>query len=63
MPDALSKIGIPEIQAATRRWFMQNLEITALRISSATFEREKKNLAGSAFEIVNQDTAFWWRKK
>ena len=41
---------------------MRNLEVVALRMNPADFEREKNSFAGSGFETISPADAFWWQK-
>ncbi|MCX7024532.1 MAG: pitrilysin family protein [Spirochaetes bacterium] len=63
LPDDTKKLGAADLQAFVRRFFMQNLEITALRVNPVDYERDAKVLAQSGFELITPETAFWWKKK
>jgi len=60
-PDALAKTGAREVSAFLETYIMRNLEVVALRMNPADFEREQKSFEGSGFEIVRSDNAFWWQ--
>ena len=59
---ALAKTGSAEVTAFLDTYVLRNLEVIALRMNPADFEREKKNLAAGGFSIVNQANAYWWQK-
>lgn len=61
-PDALAKTGPREVSAFLETYIMRNLEVVALRMNPADFERERKSFDGSGFEVVDGDNAFWWQR-
>jgi len=61
-PEALAKTGPREVGAFIDAYVMRNLEVVALRMSPADYEREKKSFAGAGFEVVTAANAFWWQR-
>jgi zinc protease len=61
-PAALAKTGPREVTAFLDAYVMRNLEVVALRMNSADYEREKATFASSGFETVSASDAFWWQK-
>ncbi|HET7838751.1 MAG TPA: insulinase family protein [Rectinemataceae bacterium] len=61
-PAAMAKAGPKELGAFLDTYIMRNLEVVALRMNPADYEREKKSFAGSGFELVTPSNAFWWQK-
>ena len=61
-PAALDKTGPKEVSAFLDSYIMRNLEIVAVRMNPADYDREKRSFAGSGFAVVSGDNAFWWQK-
>jgi zinc protease len=61
-PQAIAKIGSKEVSAFLDTYILRNLEIVALRLNPADFEREKKSLSAAGFETLSATNAFWWQK-
>lgn len=59
---ALAKTGPAEVNAFIDTYILRNLEVIALRMNPADYEREKKVLAANGFAAVSQTNAYWWQK-
>lgn len=59
---ALAKTGSEELAAFVDTYVMHNLEVIALRMNPADYEKEKKLFANSGFDLVGPANAFWWEK-
>jgi hypothetical protein len=61
-PAALAKVGPKEISAFLDTYVMRNLEVVAIRMNPADFEKEKRSFSSSGFETISPANAFWWQK-
>jgi Predicted Zn-dependent peptidases len=61
-PASIAKAGPKDLAAFLDTYIMRNLEVVAVRMSEADYEKEKKAFARAGFEVVGPDEAFWWRK-
>ncbi len=61
-PADAAKLTAADLQAYARRFFMQNLELTVLRVNPADYERETASLKASGFEKLGVENAYWWKK-
>ncbi len=61
-PSAIAKAGPKEVSAFLDTYIMRNLEVVALRMNPADYEREKRLFEGSGFELIGSSNAFWWQK-
>jgi len=59
---ALAKTGPAEVNAFIDTYILRNLEVIALRMNPADYERERKSLSAAGFVTVNQTNAYWWQK-
>ncbi len=58
-PDSLAALGPKEIMAFVDAYILKNLELIAIRMNPADYERERASLAASGFEAVSAAKAFW----
>ncbi len=61
-PAAIAKVGPKEVAAFLDTYVMRNLEVVAVRMNPADYEKEKGSFSNSGFETVGPDNAFWWQK-
>ncbi len=61
-PAALAKIGPKEVSAFLDTYVMRNLEVVAIKMNPADYEKEKRSFANSGFETISPANAFWWQK-
>ncbi|HOX31307.1 MAG TPA: pitrilysin family protein [Spirochaetales bacterium] len=61
-PEAIAACGRRELVSFLDAYVMRNLEVVALRMNPADYEREKASFAGSGFELIGPGNAFWWNK-
>jgi zinc protease len=61
-PSLLAKTGAKEVTSFLDTYILHNLEVVALRMNPADIAREKKSFAGSGFETLSPESAFWWQK-
>jgi zinc protease len=61
-PEAIAATGPREVGVFLDQFIMRNLEVVALRMNPADFERERASLEGAGFETVKKTNAFWWQR-
>lgn len=59
---AIAKTGSEDVSDFIENYILRNLEVIALRMNPADFEKEKKSFANSGFDVVTAGNAFWWQK-
>jgi hypothetical protein len=58
-PAALAGTGPREVSAFLDTYIMRNLEVVALKMNPADYEREKRSFDGSGFDTIGPSNAFW----
>ncbi len=61
-PAAIARTGRAELMSFLDTYFMRNLEVVALRMNPADYERERKAFDNAGFELVTPMNAFWWQR-
>jgi len=61
-PAALASTGPREVSAFLDTYIMRNLEVVALKMNPADYEREKRSFDASGFDTIGPSNAFWWQK-
>jgi zinc protease len=61
-PAALARTGPKEVSAFLDTYIMRNLEVVAVRMNPADYEREKPSFEGAGFEAIGPSNAFWWQR-
>jgi hypothetical protein len=54
-------MGSKEVMAFLDTWILHNLEVVALRLNPADYDRERANLEGGGFETARTSNSFWWQ--
>ncbi|MCE5257352.1 MAG: insulinase family protein [Spirochaetaceae bacterium] len=60
-PDKVGKLTAKDMQAFADEYFMKNLEIVAVRLNPAEYEKRKKTFTSYGFELISPEKAFWWQ--
>jgi hypothetical protein len=59
----LAATGPKEVDGFLDTWVLHNLEVVALRLNPADYDREAKALIEGGFEAVKAANAFWWQSR
>jgi zinc protease len=59
---ALAATGPAEVTSFIDAYILRNLEVIALRMNPADFERERKSFTSQGFDVVTASNAYWWEK-
>lgn len=60
-PQAIEAVDQRELASLLDTYVLKNLEVVALRLSPADYDREKKTLVANGFETIAPTNAFWWQ--
>jgi len=57
----VAALGLKDVVAVVDNWILRNLEVVALRLNPADYDRESRFLVDGGFDALKPLSAFWWQ--